>query len=320
MKIKQFLKEKKWSILSGLIFLFAIAVITGVLINGVNRKYNSLIDQIDRLTYIISSLEASSSDSIIDEMAQKIDELSQKPDIRTAIQSYDPELQPKIEELLKYISELNQKVESLKVTLEAEDQPTQFVEETLSATSEAIPKATAEAISETVAEDTTEIVVASVEETDTKNPPDAEIIPELTELQIPNDLNNESQNTKSIKAGDDFTITVKANEVSNLYGYQFNLNYDNTKAAFKDSLSSSVDGINTIFKKDMSDYLLIGATMIGSKPGYSGQDVTICTMVFTAVEDLDPSTFTIDGVSTVDADQKFIENIGGWSIDVKAES
>ena len=69
----------------------------------------------------------------------------------------------------------------------------------------------------------------------------------------------------------------------------------------------------------MSDHLLVGATMIGDTPGYSGQDVTVCTMAFTATEDFDPSTFTINGVSTVDADQNYIEDISGWSINLKAE-
>lgn len=319
MKLKHFLQEKKWSILSGLMVLIIIAVISGVLINEVNSKINSLLNQIDRLSYHVSSLEASSSDSVIEEMIQKIGGLSQTPDISTAKQSNDPDLQLKLEELLKHISELNQKVKSLEALLEAQNQPTRFVEAALSATSEPIPEVADITISK-AAEIAAESIAVSTQDTDTENPVFAETIPDITETQIPDDHNKESQHTKPIKAGEDFTITVKANEVKNLYGYQFNLNFDNTKAAYKDSLSSSVDGINTIFKKDMSDHLLIGATMIGSTPGYSGQDVTICTMVFTAVDDLDPSTFTIDGVSTVDADQKFIENISGWHIEVKTQS
>ena len=69
----------------------------------------------------------------------------------------------------------------------------------------------------------------------------------------------------------------------------------------------------------MSDYLLVGATMIGDTPGYSQQDVTMCTIAFTAVDDLDPSTFTISRVNTVDTKQNYLENISGWNIDVIVE-
>lgn len=174
-------------------------------------------------------------------------------------------------------------------------------------TAEAITESATEAITNTTAEAITEAAA------------DTETTPNTMETKIPDYSSEKKEHTNFIKAGEDFAITVKANEVINLYGYQFNLNYDTKKAIYKGSLKSTADGIGTIFKKDMSDHLLVGATMIGDAPGFSGQNVTICTMVFTAIEDLDPSEFTINGVNTVDAEQNYIENIDGWIIEIKTE-
>ena len=271
MKMNEFLKGKKWSIISGVAFLAIFAVIAGVFSYGIESKFNYLKDQLNHMSDSVSSLETSTS-----AFKSSIDAMAWKPDINTTDQSADSELQSKLDDILNNLSELEKKVAALKISIEAIKQPTKSAEETITLPDIKIPE----------------------------SPP------------IPRD---QPQSTITIKTGQDFTVAVKANEVSNLFGYQFNLNYDNKKATYKGSLKSSVSGINTIFKKDMSDHLLVGATMIGNTPGYSGQDVTVCTMAFTAAEDFDPSTFTINGVSTVDADQNYIEDISGWSIDVKAE-
>jgi len=122
-----------------------------------------------------------------------------------------------------------------------------------------------------------------------------------------------------IESGKDFTVTVYAKEVSNLYGYQFNLFYDYDKATYKGELKSSIDAISMIFKKDMEDHLLVGATMIGDVPGFSAKNVEVCTMKFTANSDIDSSIFTLNGVNTVDADQEYLEDISGWSIKVSVD-
>lgn len=309
MKINQFLKEKKWSIILGVAFLAILAVIAGIFSYGIDRKITSLDDQIDRLSASIPSIETSSSaikssiDGIIQEIdgiVQEIDVLAQIQDTKPVDQTVDSEVRSKLEDILKYISGLDQKVESLKMITEAGKQPTEAAEETI-----------IESTEETVSEIAGETITAAEGEPIS--------VPDTTVPGVPDNPDNQAQSTNTIKAGQDFTVTVKADEVSNLYGYQFNLNYDNKKATYKGNLKSSVSEISTIFKKDMNDHLLVGATMIGNTPGYSGQNVTVCTMAFTATEDIDPSNFTIDGVGTVDAEQNYIENIDGWSIDVKAE-
>lgn len=281
MKINEFLRVKKWSIISGAAFLAIIAVIAGVFSYGIESKFNNMKDQLSSMSSSVSSLETSTS-----AFKSSIDGMAQKPDINAAAQSANSELHSKLDDILKNlselddiqnnISELENKIAALKIRSNAMQQPAKSAEETM-----ALP--------------------------DTKIP------------ESPTVASDQARSTNIIKTGQDFTVAVKANEISNLFGYQFNLNYDNEKAVYKGSLKSSVSGINTIFKKDMSDHLLVGATMIGNTQGYSGQDVTVCTMAFTATEDFDPSTLTINGVSTVDADQNYIEDIAGWSIDVKAE-
>lgn len=225
------------------------------------------------------SFSVSSLETSTSEFKSSIDGMTQKPDINTAAQSANSELQSKLDEILKNLSELEKKVAALESISKAIQRPTKTAEETITLPDTSIPESSA----------------------------------------IDRDQAQSANTANSIKTGQNFTVTVKANEISNLYGYQFNLNYDNKKAIYKGSLKSSISGINTIFKKDMGDHLLVGATMIGDSPGYSGQDVTVCTMEFIATEDLDPSSFTINGISTVDANQNYIEDIGGWSIDVKAE-
>jgi hypothetical protein len=304
MKLNQFLSEKKWSIISGVVLLVLFLIITGGLFYKLDRKFDSLIHHVNHLSSGISSLEASISNMDIVGMGQNVDETYQKPVINTENQSLDSELKPKLEDILRYITELNQRVEALKAIIDEGNMPTQFAAETtIAETEDTVAETASKAITDTLAEAKTEAAE--------NNTASHTIAP-----QTPDILKEKSHNTNSIKAGNDFTVTVKANEVSNLYGYQFNLKYDHDKAAYKGSLESSISEIGMIFKKDKSDHLLVGATMIGDTPGYSGQDVIMCTMVFTANEDLDPSTFTISGVSTVDADQNYVEDIYGWTIDI----
>ncbi|HHY81516.1 MAG TPA: hypothetical protein GX505_02425 [Clostridiales bacterium] len=131
-------------------------------------------------------------------------------------------------------------------------------------------------------------------------------------------LNNEKP--VAIGSGQDFIVTVYASEVQNLYGYQFNLYYDNEKVSFKGGLKSSIDAIGTIFKKDKEEHMLVGATMIGDVPGFSGKNVEVCSLEFTANSDIDSSMFVINRVNTVDADQNYLENVSGWSVKVKVKT
>jgi hypothetical protein len=124
----------------------------------------------------------------------------------------------------------------------------------------------------------------------------------------------------AIESGQDFIITVHAKEVNNLYGYQFNLYYDNEKVTYKGELKSSIEAIGMIFEKDKEEHLLVGATMIGDVPGFSGKNVEVCSMEFTANIDIDSSMFTIGRVNTVDADQNYLEDVSGWSIKVDVKT
>lgn len=271
MRINEFFKTKKWSIISGVAFLAILAAIAGMYSHEIEGKFNNLKDQLNLMSSSVSSLETSTS-----AFKSSIDGMTRKPDIETADQSSDSELQSKLDEILKNLSELEKRVMALKISSEAMQQLAESVEETITLLDTEIP-------------------------------------------ENPTIQSNQPQPANMIKTGQNFTVSVKANEVSNLFGYQFNLNYDNEKATYNGGLKSSISGINTIFKKDMSDHLLVGATMIGDAQGYSGQDITVCSMAFTATDDFDPSSFTINRVNTVDANQNYVENINGWSIDVKAE-
>lgn len=71
------------------------------------------------------------------------------------------------------------------------------------------------------------------------------------------------------------------------------MNYDKTKATYQGDLRSLVSDVNTIFYKDKPDYMLIGATMIGTKSGANGKNVSVCSLTFTANEDYDLSTLSI---------------------------
>jgi len=301
MKINEFLKSKKWSIISVIVFFAIFVVIAGLFFYEIDNRINKLKDKIDNLSSGIMALDNLSPEikSSIDDIIGEIDRISQKPDTDTNDWSVDPELLSKLNDILKRLSELSKEIESLKALGEAKMQPAQPLEETLSTAGDEI--------------------VTIPDETVPGSPADTEIPDEPDNPENNENAGTQTQPENIIKAGQDFIVTVKADEVDNLYGYQFNLIYDKNKAVYKGSLKSAVDGINTIFAKDMSDHLLVGATMIGSTPGYSGQDVTMCTVAFTATEDIDPSTLTISRVNTVDANQNYLENVIGWNIDVGTE-
>ena len=61
MKLNQFLSEKKWSIISGVVLLVLFLIITGGLFYKLDRKFDSLIHHVNHLSSGISSLEASIS-------------------------------------------------------------------------------------------------------------------------------------------------------------------------------------------------------------------------------------------------------------------
>ena len=301
MKINEFLRSKKWSIISVVTFLAIFAVIAGLLYYQIDNRINNLKDKIDNLSSSVLVLEKLPPEikSSIEDIIGEIDKLSQKPDTDTDDRSVDTELLSKFDDIMKRLTELSKEIESLKALNETIMQAAQPAEETFS-------EAGAE-------------IITVPEETVPGSPADTGDLDKPEDQDESDSIEEQTQPENIIKAEQDFIVTVKAAKVEDLYGYLLNLNYDKNKATYKGGLKSLVNGINTIFAKDMSDYLLVGATMIGDTPGYSQQDVTMCTIAFTAVDDLDPSTFTISRVNTVDTKQNYLENISGWNIDVIVE-
>ena len=145
-----------------------------------------------------------------------------------------------------------------------------------------------------------------------ENNPD--VLINLNEPQVP--LSNI---TPTILMGDTVVINIFADEMDDVYGYQFNINFDGDYIEYKKRLYSGIDEITTIFAKDEEWYLLVGATMIGGSSGYCGQKVPVCRIEFLALADfeLNPD-FTSDhialsDVSVVTSDLQYIEKVEGWT-------
>lgn len=121
------------------------------------------------------------------------------------------------------------------------------------------------------------------------------------------------------KAGDIIVVKVSSKDVSDMYGYQFEVKYDKSLIEYKGSLKSSIPEITTIFAKNMDSHILIGATKIGTQPGYSGEDANICEMSFVALQDCDLSQISINSVNIVKSDLSYIEGIDNWSYEARVE-
>lgn len=269
-------------------------------------RLNKIGEEMEKLSEIIRSLEETSPEMLIaiDAMKQNIGELREKTEKKyqkSDTESYDNSeisgMKSVLENIAKQLAELNIHVENLKIHGGI-----------------AVPGLTD---SQTEGGDKPEpadnTLTVSLEE-DTEEVPDTGV---PTDPAVPEE---QAYEPGVIKAGQEFIVYVKADEVQNLYGYQFRLNYDKNRAIYTGKLASEINGISTIFSKEMDDHLLVGATMIGNTPGYTGQNETVCKILFTANEDIDPSDFAISNVNTVDADQNYIENISGWSIELEAGS
>lgn len=284
MKIYEFIRAKKWHLISGISFLVIFALIMGVTLNGIAVKLESLQKQNDMLSSSMKSLESSSA-----MLKSSIETLAQNGEVPSKEQLLIQDLKSDLESILAFLSKSGDEESSMK---------------DLNAIKAAIDQLNKKL-------DGMNTGKKSVKEAANEEVPDP-IVPGNPAVPA------NAPAAEIIKNGRDITVTIRAKSVSDLYGYQFNLNFDKSKVSFKNGLKSTVKGISTIFKKDNPDYLLIGATMIGNAPGYTGNDVDICTVNFTATADIDPSTFSISGVSTVDSTQKYVENISGWNCEAKA--
>lgn len=136
----------------------------------------------------------------------------------------------------------------------------------------------------------------------------------------------EPENTETtISAGDTVVVNVFADEMSDVYGYQFDINYDRDYLEYTKRLYSDIDEILTIFATDKEWCLLVGATMIGNSIGYNGQDVPVCRVEFTALTDFNLKTdstsehLTISSVNVATGDSQYLENIDGWTVSLKPQ-
>jgi len=152
---------------------------------------------------------------------------------------------------------------------------------------------------------------------------DLEVIADLEEEAVPL-----ASYSGQISVGDIIAINVTADELEKVYGYQLDVYYNRDYLEYNKSLYSDIDDIITIFATDKEKYLLVGATMIGDAEGYSGQEVPVCRVEFTALNDfilteyLASELFGISRVNIVTDELQYLENVEGWtaSMSVKFNS
>lgn len=136
-------------------------------------------------------------------------------------------------------------------------------------------------------------------------------------------LSQTSDPEQPVAAEQNIIVTVKAESIEDLYGYQFNLNYDSEELEYAGTITSKVDDIQTIFSKPKDGFELVGATMVGDKEGVSGTNMVLCEMIFTAKKDGVISDFacSLSDVSIVKPDMEYLEDVEGWtcSLSLQAE-
>ena len=126
----------------------------------------------------------------------------------------------------------------------------------------------------------------------------------------------------TVSSGDRFVVTVVAASFEDMYGYQFNINYDKAKYSYVGPLVSDIKGLDTIFSKPFDGYELVGATMIGTQAGVSGTNQPVCHLTFEALQDdvVTTESLRLSDVSVVSSTLDFVENIPGWNFSVALAS
>ena len=116
-----------------------------------------------------------------------------------------------------------------------------------------------------------------------------------------------------ISAGDTVTVQIFSSELTDLYGYQFSLYYDDNVFKFVES-RSSIKPIGLIFQRQFPGYLLVGATMIGSVPGYTSDEPEnlVCEIVFRALRNTAPPRFELREVNVIDSRMNYTEGLTDW--------
>lgn len=127
---------------------------------------------------------------------------------------------------------------------------------------------------------------------------------------------------QQVEAGQNIVVTVKADTLDAMYGYQFRLNYNPDDWEYTGTLTSKVQEITNIFSKQKDGYELVGATMVGQQSGITGKNKVLCEMVFTAKKDgtLGDFPLTLSNVNVVKPDSEYLENIEGWQCLISVQS
>jgi len=129
----------------------------------------------------------------------------------------------------------------------------------------------------------------------------------------------------AVQAGDIVIVNVFADKMDDVYGYQFDINFDSDIIKYGKRLYSDIGEITTIFAKDKEWYLLVGATMTDFEKGFSGQQVLVCHVEFVALADfeLNPDLtsdhITISSVNVVIGDSQYLENVDGWTVRISVK-
>ena len=118
------------------------------------------------------------------------------------------------------------------------------------------------------------------------------------------------------QAGQTITVAVYATEIKDMYGYELKVYFGSEIIKYSGGLESGIPAIPTIFSKEFEDYVLIGATMIGKKAGYTAEagKTEVCVFSFTALQDCDLSELRIGSVNIVGSGMEYKENITDWEI------
>ena len=119
----------------------------------------------------------------------------------------------------------------------------------------------------------------------------------------------------TLTEGEALTVRITADTVEDLYGYQFQMEYDD-KLLSLDGIRSLLDDMPTIFKKDFDGYVLVGATMTGDNPGYSANDVPLCEIELSARSIGELSNIRLSKVNVVSSELEYTEDVTGWAYEI----
>jgi hypothetical protein len=123
----------------------------------------------------------------------------------------------------------------------------------------------------------------------------------------------------TVSAGEKVFVSVVAESVEDLYGYQFRVNYNPQYLEFSDGLESDIGEIGTIFSKPFEGYELVGATMTGAQKGVDGKNSNICRMTLTALADcvISEEVLSLSDIRTVHSGLEYETDVKGWKRNVR---